>query len=76
VDKYKKTEDWIPTDLKARGLYHRYMALSVSTADPLTYDAFIHILFTPPEKFDFDLIENLKKKMGKYSCCGRSRATI
>jgi glutathione S-transferase len=36
--------------------------LAVGSADPFTFDAFVHILFTPPDKYDYGLIEKLKLK--------------
>jgi len=54
LEKYGKADQWIPTDLKERGLHHKFIMLTIGTADPLTFDSFVHILFTPPDKYDYD----------------------
>jgi len=62
LDRFGKSDEWIPTDPKLRGQCFRFLFLTVGSADSYTFDALVHLLFSPPDKYNPDFYEGLRKK--------------
>jgi len=62
LDRFGKTEEWIPNDPKLRGQCFKFLFLAAGSADSYTYDAIVHLLFTPPDKLNQNYFQELNKK--------------